>query len=50
MINNEMFKGFKVSVTWKHVFYYSRQMAVTFIEFASLYYKKILHTEASKGP
>lgn len=34
----------------ENVFYYSRQMAVTFIEFASLYYiKKILHTEASTG-
>lgn len=48
-LHDEMFKGFKASVGWKHVFFYSRQTAVALTEFASLYYKKLLHKEAVKG-
>lgn len=47
-LQNETFKGFKVSIEWKHV-YYSRQTAVALTEFASLYYKILLHIEAVKG-
>lgn len=33
----------------ENMFYYSRQTAVALTEFASLYYKKLLHKEAVKG-